>query len=405
MIKYFVILVVAVVAQGCEVDINEDLKDPQPLLLKPSADISYGTAEYYQPDNSGVIYVATGNVINFNCPGGTVLVDGTDTGSSAVEGACKGAGKIFTMVGHGDVSFDKITCNKHAVHIARYTGASCLTNFKQAEIGFEVADGRFIREIEICFDDVEQHTRYSKYTLSHFIGGYQVGYPRPSSFLEGSGFYNLGSLKLDDLYTRNTQRIVINTLVGLPVASTKYVSATDDYYLARGHLTAKADFVYGSQHRLTFYFINAAPQWQTFNGGNWQSLEDSLQKYAAKRPNDLEVYTGSYGKASLPHESTGELVELVLFKDMNGQVGIPVPAIYWKVIYDPVSKQGLALVGVNNPYQEVTAKICKDVCSQVTFLTWKPTDIKSGFSYCCAVDDLRKVVKDVPALDVTSLLT
>ena len=50
-----------------------------------------------------------------------------------------------------------------------------------------------------------------------------------------------------------------------------YVTSTQ--FLARGHLAAKSDFVFATAQRATFFFTNAAPQWQPFNAGNWNFLE------------------------------------------------------------------------------------------------------------------------------------
>lgn len=48
---------------------------------------------------------------------------------------------------------------------------------------------------------------------------------------------------------------------------------TNNQFLARGHLTAKSDYIFASGQRATFFFTNAAPQWQPFNAGNWNNLE------------------------------------------------------------------------------------------------------------------------------------
>ncbi len=49
-------------------------------------------------------------------------------------------------------------------------------------------------------------------------------------------------------------------------------------YMARGHLAPDADFVYESFQDATYYYFNAAPQWQSINNGNWKaSLDKSGQ--------------------------------------------------------------------------------------------------------------------------------
>lgn len=72
------------------------------------------------------------------------------------------------------------------------------------------------------------------------------------------------------MYTQVSQKAAIAGYVGDELAD-KYV--TTSQFLARGHLAAKTDFIYATGQRATFYFINAAPQWQPFNAGNWNWLE------------------------------------------------------------------------------------------------------------------------------------
>lgn len=72
------------------------------------------------------------------------------------------------------------------------------------------------------------------------------------------------------MYSQAQQKQTIAKLVGSELAN-KYITNTQ--YLARGHLAAKSDFIFATGQRLTFYFTNCAPQWQPFNAGNWNYLE------------------------------------------------------------------------------------------------------------------------------------
>lgn len=87
---------------------------------------------------------------------------------------------------------------------------------------------------------------------------------------------------------------------------------------------------------------------------------------------------------------------------------MPVPRMFWKVLYNPATKAGIAFVGLNNPYQDpatIPADVrCTDICNQVTWLSWYQKDVKKGYSYCCEVNDFKKAFPDLPNLTVTSLL-
>lgn len=74
------------------------------------------------------------------------------------------------------------------------------------------------------------------------------------------------------------QKTIIGKILGSTTLGTKYIKDLD-YYLTKGHLAARSDFVYGSQQRSTFWYVNAAPQWASVNGGNWKMLENNIREY------------------------------------------------------------------------------------------------------------------------------
>jgi hypothetical protein len=300
-------------------------------------------------------------------------------------------------------NFSNFACRNYPFHTARYSGCSCYNGKnRHIEIGFDV-ESEFYKLIDVCFDDVVYTTLYVKATVVSGIAGFQKGFSRPS-LIRGNFF---PGLSVDNLYTRITQRQTISILLGSTQLGDYYIHPTNDYYLVRGHLSAKADFVYGSQQRATFHFVNVAPQWQTFNGGNWVALESSVRAYADKNKLDLEVYTGTYGVATLP-DIHGVETELYLYLDGNNNKAIPVPKLFCKAVYEPISKAGVVFVGVNNPYvpnPQGDYIICTNVCSNITWVTWDRTNIKKGYSYCCNVNDFRTMVKYLPRFTVSGLLT
>ena len=54
-------------------------------------------------------------------------------------------------------------------------------------------------------------------------------------------------------------------------------STSGTNYLAKGHLSPDAGFVYNAMQDATYYFVNVAPQFQSFNNGNWKSLESAAR--------------------------------------------------------------------------------------------------------------------------------
>jgi DNA/RNA non-specific endonuclease len=216
-------------------------------------------------------------------------------------------------------------------------------------------------------------------------------------------FYLLSGVDPTNLYRRETQRSTIGTILGSAALGEQYINMVNDYFLSKGHLVAKADFFYGTGQMATFYYANALPQWQTFNGGNWNTLEDNVRAFTGRYGRNLEVYTGGSGRASLPNVNN---VQTNLFLTTNGQM--PVPRMFWKILYDPTTQAGIAFIGLNNPYQtaaQAAADVwCTDISSTVSWLTWQQTNLVRGYSYTCEVNNFRANFPDIPSFPVTSIL-
>lgn len=120
----------------------------------------------------------------------------------------------------------------------------------------------------------------------------------------------------------------------------------------------------------------------------------------------VQLIIGTYGISTLPHEVTGKDVELFFFVDDNGNRAMPIPELFWKVAYDPLNKAGIAVLGINNPYQTDIEKsiICNDIADELTWLTFDRFKLESGYIYACTIDDLRRSIRNIPRFDVRSIL-
>uniref|UniRef100_A0AAR5Q1Y8 DNA/RNA non-specific endonuclease/pyrophosphatase/phosphodiesterase domain-containing protein n=1 Tax=Dendroctonus ponderosae TaxID=77166 RepID=A0AAR5Q1Y8_DENPD len=182
-----------------------------------------------------------------------------------------------------------------------------------------------------------------------------------------------------------------------------YIKDNSNYFLSRGHITAKADNFYPAQQQASFFLLNVAPQWQTCNANNWQTVEISVRDYAEAKRVDLLQWTGVYGLATLPHSKTGQLVQLYLYTQNNTKA-LPVPELYWKIAYEPIKQKGIVLIVVNNPYLETYQRICEDIADKITWTNWDRHNQIKGFAYACTVDSFRKVVSYFPELTVQGVL-
>jgi hypothetical protein len=77
-------------------------------------------------------------------------------------------------------------------------------------------------------------------------------------------------LSVDTLYTQAEQTKTIAMIVGSDALAGQYIVPNSEYYLSRGHMAPDGDFIDAASQDASYYFMNAAPQFQTFNNGNWK---------------------------------------------------------------------------------------------------------------------------------------
>ncbi|XP_034934395.1 uncharacterized protein [Chelonus insularis] len=385
---------------SCQITItykNGDLKEPQPLILSKNKE---DTIFLYPKDKSGILTISSGEKIYLACPGKYNQLQGVEglTAVKEVEATCLKE-KTF-IINSTQFNFTTATCKYLPEHEAQRRPVKCYGDNTYIEIGFQL-EKEFLRTIEICRNDATLSTDYTKFRLTHKIGNMQSNYPRPRKWVTGD-FYN--RINVDYYYKATTQLNMMKKITGSEELADKYIQA-GRRFLSRGHMTARSDFVYGNAQRSTFWYLNAAPQWQTFNAGNWNTLEDSIRRFAQKKLLNLDVYTGVHGQMNITDVNNNQ-IPLYLFVNKTQQ-NLPVPRFFWKVIYDPLEEIGTAFVGVNDPYaSNITDDMymCQDISKSIRWLRWDPNSITKGISYACAIDDLRKNVPSIPKLKVHGVL-
>ena len=316
-----------------------------------------------------------------------------------VEATCLQS-KIFS-VNEKPYSFNSFTCKNTLKSTVQKTG-SCLQNFSQIEIGYDVPE-KFIPVLEICRDNATHETYYVKSEMSKSISGHQSS-PRPSWKT-----HNLfPGRNINELYTKKNQLRILGIILNSQELAEEYI---EKYQLQRGHLAAKADFIYSSEQNSTFSFINVAPQWSSFNNGNWKYIETAIRKFVPDNNLKVIIYTGVHGQMTL-RDKNDEERPVFLDIDENNNGYIRAPKFYWKIIYDSVRKLALSFIGVNDPFREKISKdmfLCPDISDSpsVTWLTksWKNRkNISLGYSYVCLYEELKKVVPTIPDLKVKGIL-
>jgi len=210
---------------------------------------------------------------------------------------------------------------------------------------------------------------------------------------------------MNDMYTKKNQRRVVTALLdGVTKIDGETIIETNSKakdYFAKGHLAPDANFVYEVLQDATYYFINVAPQFQSFNGGNWKALELDVRNLATRLKRDLQVTTGTFGILEYPdaHQRSTSIF-------LSSSSYVPAPKLFWKVVLDPATGQSAAFMGLNDPHATVAPKnLCKNRCIEMSsWLHLEFDDLDSGYVYCCSVPDAHRIIKSMPAVPENSRL-
>lgn len=382
---------------ACSFRVNGDLKDPAPLYVQRDA---LGRAKYVQPNREGEVELQHGQTLELHCSGSSSFT-GQFGGYARINATCWEE-QSFLVLG-SIYQLQDLVCSSWPSYTARRTNRTCNGGTNLLEVGFQLAqadeaDDDFLPTYDVCHNELEEVTRYVHHILTPGSAQYQRSVTRPS-FVAGD-FY--GDKDVNQKYTQIQQNITISQI--LDMDASHYFNISGNVYLARGHLSAKTDFVFGAAQKASFFFVNVAPQWQTFNAGNWERIEDSVRKFVADENITVDCYTGTWGVSTLP-DAQGVHRPLYLDFDGNNNGLIPVPKLYYRVIFEPDTRNGIVLLGVNNPHASLAQieeeyLICTDIGDQLDWISWTKSDLKKGYSYACTVEDFTSVVKDLPLEDL-----
>ncbi len=184
---------------------------------------------------------------------------------------------------------------------------TCGTGGTQVQIGWKTTSTIFTNQITVCHVKSNANTLYSIDTIyGANIAADDKSNARPN-FQRGNYFVGID---VDTAYTQAQQLITIKNIVGNSTLASKYIDTSKSYFFSRGHLSPDGnknlrlnefgstnntscvgDFIDAASQDATYYFINVAPQWQSFNNGNWKELEFATRNIAISRNIDLVTYT------------------------------------------------------------------------------------------------------------------
>uniref|UniRef100_A0A182JWX9 DNA/RNA non-specific endonuclease/pyrophosphatase/phosphodiesterase domain-containing protein n=1 Tax=Anopheles christyi TaxID=43041 RepID=A0A182JWX9_9DIPT len=381
-------------ATGCSLRLaTAELPQPQPLFLIP------GTEQFrYPTSSSGFLTLDAGESLELACQNGFSLFP-SETSirvTCVIDDQFNYDSKMYSFIEFG--------CTANWRSVARRTANRCFNDATIVEIGFELG-ARFPKILDVCHDEVTYDNHYLVHEFTPANAGFQTGVPRPG-WIQGN-FYP--GVTVNTLYTVNMQRETIATILDSQPRADELVQTTNNgIYMARGHIAARADFVYATQQNATFWFLNAAPQWQNFNAGNWERIESSVKSFVAARNIHVRVYGGTYG-VQTQADGNGDHREIFLDFDPNGRTRLRAPKVYYKILHNEAQNSGIVLIGVNNVHismEEIQRDyiFCTDVSSRIGWINWDRENLSRGYSYACEVNEFNRVTGHLPQLNVASLL-
>ncbi|XP_053687665.1 uncharacterized protein LOC128737126 [Sabethes cyaneus] len=254
------------------------------------------------------------------------------------------------------------------------------------DVGYEVLGIPFIKLFISCYSLERASVIYTEHhILGRSMDAAQINNDRPAFRVGGLN----SKVKFSSVYTQNSQRKRLGELLGSEAEAHKYISSSS--FLAKGHLTPDGDFVLNTWASATYFYINAAPEWQIINVGNWIRVENAARAVAARLNDTVTVFTGVYEILTLPNDA-GQPVPITLSE--NSQ--LEVPKWFWKVLHHVNSNSAVAFVTLNNPFAQQGEYLCQDVCDRFGWGQNEFKDLGKGFTYCCTVQELRKAIKFIP---------
>lgn len=193
-----------------------------------------------------------------------------------------------------------------------------------------------------------------------------------------------------DAYKKATQINHFKELIGAAQTQTYFSSSS---YLARGHLSPDADFIFPSAQWSTYFYINTCPQFQSVNAGNWLRVESLARKLAQHYDVEMEVFTGVHETLKL-EDSFGHLKSMHLTADEKYKV----PLWIWKIIKNTSTNSAIVMITLNDPYrsENEVEEFCTNVCARAYVDSKHFKTMRKGYTFCCDLLEFRRVVRTLP---------
>lgn len=203
--------------------------------------------------------------------------------------------------------------------------------------------------------------------------------------------------QIHTVYSKSYQKATISAQLGINKSFEQYIYDDDRHYLVPSFLTSPRDFSHPALIKTTYRYFNVAPLWKGL--ANWQEIENEVYDYSFRHLDVLTTYTGIYERQPFSTD-----VQLFLYNE-DGKQFLPIPELFWKILYLPYHKSAVVFVLINNPYTVSPKKICTDVSNFTGWLSFRHKEIPDyGYAYTCSFEDFKSVVTYAPDILANKLL-
>lgn len=304
------------------------------------------------------------------------------------------------------IRLSSFRCQKDSIEtLARRTSNDeiCARDVTHVEVGLQGSNG-LINTMYICHDETIESTHFVHYSAGPGSMATKRS-PHIPPFRTGSYYHGRN---VRQLYSIDHQRKIIRDIIG--VGNEDIIKVSENWYFVPSQLAARSEFIYDSQQKTTFYFINTAPQWQSILVGNWRHIVYGVQNYVSKNSIDVDIYTGTFGVYEIANDQDIRQPIYLAVDEATGKGVIPVPKFFYKIMVEKITKKGIAFVIVNDPHADQYDidhyyQLCEDISHKVNYMEWDQEQFGMGFSFACDVNDLALGVAHLPfSLRTTGLL-
>lgn len=304
--------------------------------------------------------------------------------------------RTFTLDGR-TVAFVDLRCKDPVLGDVQVTAQTCgaYNQGTVMHIGFGSAHN-FITQIEVCY---KQNTASTMFTY-HLLYGNAVFegcvYGSASVWrVDGTPnvVHDLLDTRTKDEYSSKSQKkrfTAISPSLGSRIRGS--------VQLVKGHMTPRCDALFPTWKSATMFYINAVPTWSRVNGANWVRVEAMVRNQAKAMQRTLQVYTGVHQVLAMDGVTNMHLLS-------NGMM--EVPKWMWKILRDPQTGYGIALVTLNNMFATEHEQICVNIGGTSHWGDHYSgpdgfSDYSRGYTIVCDVNELMRVVPDIPRAAATT---